>query len=486
MPDRGTLTFDFTSPPPEPPRPKKPENEGPRAMSVSELDRAIRESLEVAFEASVWVEGEVTSTRPAPSGHIYFCLKDEKDDASIDAVIYRTSLTPRGRALLKDGARVRLRGKPTFYAPRGRLQLVADKVEAVGRGAILEALERLKEKLTAEGVFAPERKRPLPRDPRIIGVVTSPTGAVIHDVVKVAFRRGGARILLAPARVQGDGAAESILRALRAIQRVAEVDAIIVGRGGGSSDDLLAFNDEALVRAVAACAVPVVSAVGHEVDFTLVDFAADVRAATPSQAAEMLVPDRPARKAALQQTRSRLVHAIRARFSEERTRLHAFERKIGDPRLAIASQQQRLDERMERLAAWSRRALKVRHDRVARLGQALEARHPRLVIAREQAAIARAADAMTAAMRVQVARKGSSLERVGARLDALSPLKVLGRGYAIATRADGRAVRSAADVRRGERITVRVARAQIDADVMDVRPNEAGAAGDAGEAEEPE
>jgi exodeoxyribonuclease VII large subunit len=460
--DRDNLTFDFTAPaPPEP----------PRALSVAELDRAIRESLESSFEMPLWVEGEVTSARPAPSGHVYFCLKDEKEDASIDAVIYRTSLTARGKALLKDGARVRLRGRPSFYSPRGRLQLVADKVEAVGRGAILEALEKLKEKLAAEGLFAAERKRALPRDPRIIGVVTSPAGAAIHDVVKVAFRRGGARILLAPARVQGDGASESILRALRAIQRVAEVDVVIVGRGGGSSDDLLAFNDEALVRAVAACRVPVVSAVGHEVDFTLVDFAADARAATPSQAAEMLVPDRAGRASLLRQTQVRLVHAMRARLSAERAALHAVERKLGDPRLAIASQQQRLDERIERLAAWSRRALGGRKERLVRLEQALHARHPRLVIARERSAIDRASDAMNAAMRAQMARRRSTLEKVAGRLDALSPLKVLGRGYAIATREDGRAIRSAQDVKRGERITVRVETARIEADVMDVKPD---------------
>ena len=462
MADRS-LTLDFSAPPP-PPKP-----DPPRALSVSELDRAIRESLELSFDLPLWVEGEVTSTRPAPSGHVYFCLKDEKDDASIDAVIYRTSLTPRGRALLKDGARVRLRGRPTFYAPRGRLQLVADKVEAVGRGAILEALERLKEKLAAEGLFAPERKRALPTDPRIIGVVTSPTGAVIHDVVKVAFRRGGARILLAAARVQGDGAAESILRALRAIQRVAEVDVIIVGRGGGSSDDLLAFSDEALVRAVAACRVPVVSAVGHEVDFTLVDFASDARAATPSQAAEMLVPDRSARREALKQTRGRLVQAIRSRLADKGARLHAIERKIADPRLAIASQQQRLDERVERLAAWSRRAIGGRRERLTRIEQALHARHPRLVIARDRAAIERAADAMTSAMRAELARRAALIGRAGARLDALSPLKVLGRGYAIATRADGRAVRTAKDVAPGERLTIRVAAARIEADVIDVQ-----------------
>lgn len=225
------------------------------------------------------------------------------------------------------------------------------------------------------------------------------------------------------------------------------------------------------MRAVAACRVPVVSAVGHEVNFTLVNFAADARAATPSQAAEMLVPDRAGRASLLRQTQVRLVHAMRARLSAERAALHAVERKLGDPRLAIASQQQRLDERIERLAAWSRRALGGRKERLVRLEQALHARHPRLVIARERSAIDRASDAMNAAMRAQMARRRSTLEKVAGRLDALSPLKVLGRGYAIATREDGRAIRSAQDVKRGERITVRVETARIEADVMDVKPD---------------
>jgi exodeoxyribonuclease VII large subunit len=462
------LTFDFTAPPP--PAPSKPEP--PRALSVAELDRAIKDALEADFAAPVFVEGEVSNARPAPSGHVYFSLKDEKEDASIDAVIYRASLTARMRSLLVDGSKVRVRARPTFWAPRGRLQLVVDRVDAVGRGALLEALEKLKEKLQTEGLFAPERKRPLPKEPRVIGVVTSAAGAAIHDVCKVAFRRGGARILLAPAVVQGQGAAESIRRALALLQRVRGVDVIIVGRGGGSADDLSAFNDEALVRAVAASRVPVVSAVGHEVDVTLVDFAADARAATPSQAAELLVPDRRERLHRVKQASARLVHAMRARLAEDRVRLHRVERALGDPRFAIAAKQQSVDDAADRLARFARRAIDARRATTSSLAQRIAAHDPRVVLARRRAAVERATARMEAAVRAQGAARVRTASSLAARLDALSPLKVLGRGYAIATRADGSAVRDAREVRRGERIEVRVARGRIAADVMDVTPDE--------------
>jgi exodeoxyribonuclease VII large subunit len=433
-------------------------------MTVAELDRAIKRSLEGAFIDAVWVEGEVSGARPAASGHLYFSLKDEREDAAIDAVMYKTSITQRARALLVDGARVRLRGKPTFWPPRGKLQFVADRAEAIGRGALLEALEKLKAKLQAEGLFAPERKRALPAEPRIIGVVTSAGGAVIHDVCKVAFRRGGARILLAPALVQGFGAAESIRRALEMLQRVAEVDAIVVGRGGGSADDLMAFNDEALVRAVASCRVPVVSAVGHEVDVTLTDFAADARAATPSQAAEMLVPDRAARVALLAQARARLARAAIAKVSEDRAALAELRQALADPRLAIASYQQTLDDRRTRLEASLRATIARRRELLARGQQRLAFVHPRAVIARERAALSRMSDGLGVLVRRAIDARAAALSSAGARLDALSPLKVLSRGYAIAT-AEGRAIRDGADVKQGARIAIRVARARIDATV---------------------
>jgi exodeoxyribonuclease VII large subunit len=466
VPEDHSLSFDFA------PIAQKPPDEEPRPLTVAELDRAIKGAMDDAFARAVWVEGEVADARPAPSGHLYFCLKDEREEASIDVVAYRSNVTPRMRQLCVDGARVRLRGKPTLWAPRGRLQFIADRLQSAGRGALLEAIEQLKTKLAAEGLFDPARKRPLPREPRRIGVVTSPSGAAIHDVCRVAFRRGGARILLAAAQVQGAGAAESVCRALSYLQRVNDVDVIVLGRGGGSADDLGAFNEEAVVRAVAACRVPVVSAVGHDVDVTLVDFAADARAATPSQAAELVVPDRKARRELLRRTILHLVRAMHGRQTQGRVALAHAAKRLGDPRLAIAAHQQTLDDRSARLAAWLRTSLARRREALSRAQRRLAYLHPRAVVARNRAELSRLGDRLTAVYAASFERRASRLQRATARLDALSPLKVLARGYAIATRDDGRAVRSGDDVRTGDAIHVRVHDALLDATLVRVEPLE--------------
>jgi exodeoxyribonuclease VII large subunit len=472
----SNLTFDFT------PRAQRNEpaerTEPPRPLSVAELDRAIRGALEDGFPRDVWVEGEVTGARPAPSGHLYFSLKDEKEEASIDVVMYRSNVTPRMRPLCVDGARVRLRGRPTLWIPRGRLQLVADRMQAAGRGALLEAVERLKARLAAEGLFAPERKRLLPGEPRIVGVVTSASGAAIHDICRVAFRRGGARLLLAPAQVQGADAVETICRALAALQRVRGVDVIVLGRGGGSADDLSAFNDEMVVRAVAACRVPVVAAVGHDIDVTLVDFAADARAATPSQAAEMVVADRAARAEMLGRTRAHLARAMAMRLAKDRASLGRAVRGLGDPRVVIATQQQTLDDRSARLAASLRGAIGRRRQTLAANERRLAYLHPRSVVARERAELSRVDGRMRAAWSTQLASRVHLLERASSRLDAMSPLKVLARGYAIATVGKGgkgegaRAVRSVADVRPGDALHVRVQDGHVEARVTGAEPAE--------------
>jgi len=438
----------------------------------------------------VWVEGEISGTRPAPSGHLYFCLKDEEEEAVIDVVMYRANVTPRGRTLVRDGARIKLRGKPTFWAPRGRLQFVGDRIEPTGKGALLEALEQLKAKLVAEGLFRPERKRPLPPSPRVVGVVSSKAGAVIHDIVKVSFRRGGAHILLAPAQVQGAGAAEAVRRALAALQRVPEVDVIIIARGGGSQDDLLAFHDEQLVRDVVACRVPVVSAVGHETDFTLVDFAADKRAATPSQAAEMVVPDAVGARHLLDERTMRLRRAMTARIADERANTARLASAFGDPRLLIASAQQHVDDYVARLSRFASRRISRERETAAKLSARLSAAHPRERIARdagkvhslhsrlveitrarllhERKGLADASARLDTAGRADLVHRGRDVAALAGRLDAMSPLKVLARGYAIATRADGHAVRDASEVQPGDRVHVRVARGAFDAEVKSV------------------
>jgi exodeoxyribonuclease VII large subunit len=464
---------------------------GPPILTVAQLGRILTRTLERNFSEAVWVEGEITGARPASSGHLYFCLKDEDEEAVVDCVVYRGNVTPRSKTLVKDGVRIRLRGKPTFWSPRGKMQFIGDRIEPTGKGALLEALERLKQKLAAEGLFAQERKRPLPHDPRIIGVVTSAGGAVIHDICKVSFRRGGARILLAPALVQGAGAAEAVRRSLAALQRIAEVDVIIVGRGGGSQDDLLAFHDEQLVRDIAACRVPVVSAVGHETDITLVDFAADARASTPSQAAEMVVPDANGRRRLLEERDMRLRRAVHARIADERARTAKVASAFRDPRLLIASAQQRVDDHVVRMSRIVTRTLARDRETATRLGSRLGAAHPRARIARDTGQvlayrtrlfeIVRARLTATRghtnevrgrlveASRARLGEERREISGLAGRLDAMSPLKVLSRGYAIATREkDGRAVRDASEVARGDRVHVRVGAGSFDAEVTDV------------------
>jgi exodeoxyribonuclease VII large subunit len=431
---------------------------------VGELDRRLKRLLE-GGTADVQVEGEISGLKQVASGHAYFSLKDEREEASIDCVMYRTA-PPRARRLLADGARVVLVGRATLYAPRGRLQFVADTARTAGRGALLEALERLKEKLAAEGLFDAERKRALPAEPRVIGVVTSADGAAIHDIVKVAFRRAPVRILLARAPVQGPDAAPKLARALGMLARVPEVEAIILGRGGGSADDLAAFNDEMLVRAVAAARVPVVSAVGHEIDVTLTDLAADARAATPSQAAELLVPDARARLDELAHLSARIERATRQRLALERSTLERQVTRLGTPERLFGERRQRLDDARERMTRVVRRRIVEQRAEIARAEKSLLSRHPRAVVADARAALGPLAVRLHAAARGRLAVMRGRLADAAARLDALSPLAVLGRGYAIATGPGGRAITDAAEVRAGDVVRVRVSRGAFRAEVI--------------------
>ncbi len=450
------------------PRKDAEAEEAPPVLSVGELDRRLKRLVE-GNTADVHVEGEISGFKPHTSGHAYFTLKDEQEDAAIECVMYK-SAPPRARRLLADGARVVIIGRATVWAPRGRLQLLAENARPAGRGALLEALERLKERLAAEGLFAPERKRPLPAEPRVIGVVTSGDGAAIHDIAEVAFRRGPVRILLARAPVQGPEAASRMARALMLLAQIPEVDAIILGRGGGSADDLSAFNDEALVRAVAASPVPVVSAVGHEIDVTLTDLAADRRAATPSQAAEILVPDAEGRAAAVRHLATRMHRAARHRVAEARASLDRQRSRLGSPDRLLADRRQGIDDARARLAAAVQRAVSAERAAALRLEKRILARHPSAVVAGLRGALGPLEVRLHAAARARIARLRGGLADAAGRLDALSPLAVLGRGYAIAHGPSGRALVDASSVRPGDEVRVRLHRGAFTARVTDVDP----------------
>lgn len=461
----------------------------PRALTVAEFNRHVRGTLEESFP-DVWVEGEITSWKIAPSGHAYFDLKDPHEEARVSCCLFKHQLL-RTRASVRDGERVVVHAKASLYSPRGAFQLIVDTVIPAGAGTAAAALEALKQKLAAEGLFAPERKRKLPRFPRAIGVVTSQAGAAFHDICRVIHRRWPSRIVLANTLVQGSEAPARIVAALEWIQRVPDVDVVIVGRGGGASDDLSAFNDERVARAIAACRVPVISAVGHEIDYTLADLVADVRASTPSNAAEMAVPERHVVSEELKNFEARLVHAVRARVDAQQVALARLEKRLGDPRRFTREIGQRLDEWMARITEVVRRRVNAERRRLDATYARLKGAHPRTRLARDRSNLENLSQrlAMAAlrsievrrrtlddvrgrlvpAMRAELSSYRTALATQAARLEALSPLAILARGYSVVL-AHGRALTVANQVQPGETITVRLHRGEIDASVTVVRP----------------
>lgn len=422
-------------------------------LSVFELTSAIKSAVE-EIAPGCWVEGEVGRVLRPASGHVYFSLKDEKRDATLDCVMYKRQAF-RFSKNLKEGARVQLRGRASFYPPRGRLQWVADVAREAGDGALLEALQRLRQQLIDEGLTDPERKKALPSAVACLGVVTSRSGAVFSDVVSVARRRGKVRIVLSPAQVQGDGAAESILAALSLIEKLSP-DVVIVGRGGGSAEDLMAFNDERVVRAVANFPFPVVSAVGHQTDLCLMDLVADARAATPSEAAELCVADGRAQRIALRRATSQLAHVHRGRLARSSLRLHQLERKMRDPRFLIADEQQGLDASRTRLRQALRNALLVREKTLERSLGRLQARHPRAVLQGARSQLVPLRQRLSFCARNLLAQRRAVVGQAARSLSDLSPLAILGRGYALATTSAGAVVRRAEQLSPGQNLTVRV------------------------------
>ncbi|HLX61608.1 MAG TPA: exodeoxyribonuclease VII large subunit [Planctomycetota bacterium] len=416
---RGLLDTGITRPAPPGADPKTGK---PRAWTVSQLTRHIKDCVERGYP-NLWVEGEISNFKAYGSGHIYFTLKD--DGAQLSSVIWRTS-AERLRFMPDDGAKVLAHGRLSVYEPRGCYQFIVDRLEPLGVGDLSAAFEQLKRKLADEGLFASERKRRIPRFPRRIGIVTSPSGAAFHDLSKVIFARWPADLILAGVRVQGDGAAAEIVAGIRALNRLAHErrpDVLIVGRGGGSLEDLWAFNEEIVARAIVASAIPVISAVGHEIDFTIADFAADARAATPSHAGEMVVPRFDDTLAQLEGLRGALPLALLKRLELARHRLDSFEQSyaLRHPEQSPAMLRQRLDGLAARLYPQPERLLRRLRDKSAALS---------------------------------------------AQLDSLSPLRVLTRGYSVTRKVDGTLVDSVKKVARGDKLRTRVADGEIDSQAI--------------------
>jgi exodeoxyribonuclease VII large subunit len=439
-----------------------------RVFTVSELTVRLKATLEEAFPA-VWVEGEISNLRTPGSGHAYFTLKDE--GAQLSAVLFRG----RGRRMrfdLEDGMQVLAFGGLDVYAARGQYQLVVEMMEPKGLGALQLAFEQLKRKLEAEGLFDEGRKRPLPAFPRVIGVVTSPTGAAIRDILNIIGRRfGDLRILIAPVRVQGDEAPGEIVKALANLQTVPDLDVVIVGRGGGSIEDLWAFNDEGVARAIAACRVPVISAVGHETDFTIADFVADQRAPTPSAAAELVVREKLAVIETLADLYARLKQAVTAEVAAYRERVEFLSRRrvLTDPARALRDLHRRLDELQGRLRLGLRSSQRQVRHRVALATGALRSRNPLARIAGGVALLAQLRGRLIAAAAHSLKASRSRFAESVGRLESLSPLGVLARGYSLTRLPSGAVVRSAGQVAVGDPLEILLYQGALGARVTDVK-----------------
>ncbi|NDY42069.1 exodeoxyribonuclease VII large subunit [Dissulfurirhabdus thermomarina] len=444
-----------------------------RVWRVAELHHAVQGALDAAFPP-VWVEGEVSNLRAPASGHLYFTLKDEA--ASLRCVLFRA----QGARLAfrpEDGRHILCLGRLNVYPARGDLQLVVEYAEPAGEGALRLAFEQLKRRLAAEGLFDEARKRPLPAFPDRVFLVTSPTGAAFHDFVRTARARfRPARIVLVPSRVQGAEAPGDLRRALELAGEAARPgDVVVLARGGGSIEDLWAFNSEEVARAVAACPVPVVSAVGHEIDFTIADFAADRRAATPTAAAEAVFPEAAQWRRRLTDLQKHLAGAAARRLAAAGRGLDALKGRLRDPRRRLLEHRLALDRARARLREAARVRLSAASDRLARARRRLEATDPSGRVREARVALRGLALRLPRALAVALAARRRRLEDLAAHLEAVSPLAVLGRGYSLVVRLpEETLVRDAAGVAPGDRLRIRPQRGQILAKVLETSDKDPG------------
>ena len=445
-------------------------NFGPirKIFSVSELSQGIKNLLEREYP-DVWVTGEVSNFRAAASGHLYFTLKDAT--AQLRVVCFRN----QARYLKfkpQDGISVIARGRLSVYEARGEYQLYVEYLEPAGLGALQLAFEQLKQKLAAEGLFDTARKKPLPVLPRTIGVVTSPTGAVIRDILRILRRRfRNMNVLIYPVKVQGEGAAEEIVEGVKYFNREQNVDVMIVARGGGSLEDLWAFNEEVVARAIAASGIPVISAVGHETDFTIADFVADLRAATPSAAAELVVHRKQDFLTELENRARRMTQIVRLQLSEARQRLtelrmhHAFQTLA----TRLAQRAQRVDDAAASLERSMRSRLNVARQEWLRASAGVVRYDFRRLLGLKRAALDDRLGQFDAALRRVLTERNNRLAQVEAILKERSPLAILHRGYSITRDAAGKIVRDAEAVALGSDISVRLARGELGATIKERR-----------------
>jgi exodeoxyribonuclease VII large subunit len=449
-----------------------------RPLTVSELTNSVRTTLESRF-GSVWVEGEISNFKAHSSGHWYFTIKDA--GAQLRAKCFRSS-NQRIRFRPTDGLHVRARGKLTVFAPRGDYELVVESLDPAGAGALRVAFEQLRDRLQAEGLFAKELKRPLPVFPRRVGIVTSPTGAAIRDILNVLSRRTRTvHILFSPARVQGDAAGSEIARAIWLINQYHErakrdgrtsdfVDVLIVGRGGGSTEDLWAFNQEEVARAIRKSAIPVISAVGHETDFTIADFVADHRAATPSAAAEIVAEREDKICSALEHLGRQLVRLTRYRIVDARSRVQeqVLSRVFDEVKGRLRNGQLNASTAIHRLQMLMNEKMRHASGRTGEVIQRLAPSRLQMRVNASRAAFELASSGCQEAIESRLQEARERLGRVSASLDALSPLAVLHRGYAIAQDSTGKLLRDSASVSEGDEVAVRLAKGRFEAKVLRV------------------
>jgi len=437
----------------------------PRALSVSELNHQARHLLESSF-MQVWVEGELSSFSRPSSGHWYFSLKDQK--CQIRCAMFRGA-NQRIRNLPKEGDQVRIRGKVTLYENRGDFQIIVEHLEPAGLGPLQQAFEALKMKLQAEGLFDPARKKPLPATPRHIGVVTSPTGAAIHDILTVLARRCPAiPVTLYPTAVQGQAATADIVNAIDRAQRHGVADVLIIGRGGGSLEDLWCFNEEAVARAIAGCSIPSVSAVGHEVDVTIADFVADLRAPTPSAAAEKISPDQSQWLRRLAEQQLRLGQSARRLLLRLDQQLGHLAARLRDPRRELQDKAQRMDELDMRLNKAMNLKLQQQQLKTGHLAQRLGTQSPAKTLQNAGEQVQRLNERLDKAIRQNLRQQQEKLQLNAQTLNVVSPLATLGRGYAIVRDDQNRIVRSADQLSAGQTISARFGQGNVSAEVTKV------------------